>query len=858
MTVKENKKITSLNLPDRIIFGVIILDVLAAVIFGLILTAFLNIKIKNDTDKYIQDTGRISSGIIRHYTEDKNSSLDFIMQTPELKSFISELKNVSTKDEAGNMESYGRIQETLNRTAMNDGDIVSAWIASDINSVIVGSGGNFIGSGEKDLKDEAWYRSFIAGNNQSGSFYNTAPVGSIFGSTEEAASIITAVYENENLIGYCGIEIKTDGIKRILESYGYDDDCYVTLISEPGTVVYAPVWIPEYIEKQQSVLSLIITAGNYSDGADRFIDYNGEETHFYVDNSSINGWTVLVLFDEFPDGAALKSFGIRLYIILLCLLALSCLTVINYIKRETRYLPEINNALKIISSGKHTNSIEIKRNNSMYEYAAMLSRLSCIIKDKNEQIEKSRYTDAVTGLPNRIKLYEYLDDIISVSDETGIRFALMFVDIDNFKWLNETLGHNFGDCVLLEFGAIMSDCIKNDGKVFRFGGDEYIIITEFGDDYSRVEELISKLKAAFDKPIKVLNDSIYIKFSVGVSLFPDDDTKADLLLRNADIALHRSKENGKNRVSFYTNTSKKYFLSKAAISQKLTNALKNNELYLNYQPIISTTTYDIYGFEALLRWDSPEFGFVSPTEFIEVAEETGHIVQIGTWIFESACRFLKELCDNYRDDIIMSVNVSPVQLKRPDYIDHIRRVIDITQVKPENIQIEITENLFIDFIDSDSDTIDQINKMGISLALDDFGTGYSSLNYLKNFPIKCLKIDKSFVDEINRNKRDYALTDSIIDLVHNLGIKTIAEGIETVGQFNFLTRMRCDYIQGFLMSKPLDEAAALDFVKKYDALHKPDEQKLMDNEKLLEVEKGRLKLNADYDGGEAPLGSIIL
>ncbi len=206
----------------------------------------------------------------------------------------------------------------------------------------------------------------------------------------------------------------------------------------------------------------------------------------------------------------------------------------------------------------------------------------------------------------------------------------------------------------------------------------------------------------------------------------------------------------------------------------------------------------------------------------------------------------------------MSVNVSPVQLKRPDYIDHIRRVIDITQVKPENIQIEITENLFIDFIDSDSDTIDQINKMGISLALDDFGTGYSSLNYLKNFPIKCLKIDKSFVDEINQNKRDYALTDSIIDLVHNLGIKTIAEGIETVGQFNFLTRMHCDYIQGFLMSKPLNEAAALEFVKKYDALHKPDEQKLMDNEKLLEVEKGRLKLNSDNDGGEAPPGSIIL
>ncbi len=188
----------------------------------------------------------------------------------------------------------------------------------------------------------------------------------------------------------------------------------------------------------------------------------------------------------------------------------------------------------------------------------------------------------------------------------------------------------------------------------------------------------------------------------------------------------------------------------------------------------------------------------------------------------------------------MSINVSPIQLRRDNYLEHVKRVIDITQVNPKNIQLEITESTLIDFTDSKSSVIGEINDLGIALALDDFGTGYSSLNYLKNFPIKCLKIDKSFIDEINNNKRDYAITDSIIDLVHNLGIHTVAEGIETVGQYNFLADMKCDYIQGFLMSKPLDEAAAIEFVERYDALHKPDKRMLEENEKKLAHEREEL------------------
>ena len=440
----------------------------------------------------------------------------------------------------------------------------------------------------------------------------------------------------------------------------------------------------------------------------------------------------------------------------------------------------------------------------------------------------------------------------------------MFVDIDNFKWLNETLGHNFGDAVLCSFADIMKEQLPSELSIFRFSGDEFIILKEFDTDYSEVNAIIEKLHNCFNKPLEILNDKIYIKFSIGISIYPNDDLTPDLLLRDAEMALHRAKENGKDRVAFYTNASRKNsLLSKAAIARSLNEALEKGELSLHYQPIISADTCDIHGFEVLLRWISPEFGVVSPTEFINVAEESGAIVQIGTWIFESACRTLTKINETLNPNVIMSINVSPVQLRRDDYIDHVKRVIEITHVDPKNIQLEITESTLIDFTDSKSSVINEINELGIALALDDFGTGYSSLNYLKNFPIKCLKIDKSFIDEINNNQRDYAITDSIIDLVHNLGIKTVAEGIETVGQYKFLAKMKCDYIQGFLMSKPLEEADAIEFVEKYDALHKPDQHKLEENERqLADEKKRRLKEKEETSqssgDGESPTEDFII
>ena len=467
------------------------------------------------------------------------------------------------------------------------------------------------------------------------------------------------------------------------------------------------------------------------------------------------------------------------------------------------------------------------------EAARSVDDMAQSLQYKNAIIDDYVNLDTLTGLKNRVKMYEAIDDLIVSRDYSQPQFALAFIDIDNFRWINETLGHKYGDEVLKVFAQRLKSVYS---RIYRFSSDMFVALIEIKDDSSIVDRLSQEMSAQLVKPVEVYTSKLYVKCSEGVAIYPDDAQTPDALLRNADIALSRAKERGKNRLSYYSTALRKMVINKAAIAQNLTKALEKGEFYLNYQPIISTADNSIHGFEVLLRWESEELGYVPPSHFVQIAEETGDIVNIGAWIFETGCRFLKRV-NEYNKDIIMSINVSPIQMRKHDYMEHVRRVLDITKVNTANVQVEITESSLIDFMERGDNVIKEINSLGIALALDDFGTGYSSLNYLKNFPIKCLKVDKSFVDEIDRRGKDYAITGSIVDMVHGLGIKTVAEGVETIAQYNSIVNMKCDYIQGFLMSKPMDEEAALEFVKMYDIMHKPDREQLEKTEKTLAEER---------------------
>lgn len=824
----------------------VILVTLMLVCFGAISYMFARINTENDSNVAMTNASTVISGLVKDFMDPKISA---VMNTGEqecVKKLINSGGSDVSEKEMQSNPFYGDTQNLLNKICSDDKDVVSAWLAVEGSGALIGNGGRYIDPEVFALKDRYWYKKLSLSDIEETGVVCTSAAPSVFSSDDTVITVISTVSYDGGIIGYVGAEIKTESMNKLLSGYTLNSGCYPIVTCNFGTYIYTPStesFRSKFNVNQAPLSNILVQSAYYGDGIDSFSMGLNRTIYFSVNNTDIPGWSIIVLFDLNELNGGIYKFCYQTVIILICLNVLMLIVMRNIFKSRLSLLTDIGGELDKLKDGGCASELDVAaaEDSELKEIALSVNAVAASMKEKDEKLRLYSENDILTGLPNRSTLYKNIDALMEERENGNAdrRFALMFVDIDNFKWLNENLGHNFGDEVLRTFAEMLSVTMSKYGSVYRFSGDEFIILVEFGSDYNIIHEVIGALQSAFDKPIKVMMDSIYIRFSVGVSIYPDDDEKADMLLRDADLALHRSKDNGKDRISFYSNAAKRHSFSKAAIAQRISNALRDNEMYLNYQPIICADSCDIHGFEVLLRWNSSEYGNIPPAEFISVAEETGAIVQIGTWIFESACRFLKELCDNYRSDIIMSINVSPIQLRRADYLEHVKRVIEITQVNPANIQIEITESTLIDFIDTDNSIMKEINDMGISIALDDFGTGYSSLNYLKNFPIKCLKIDKSFVDEINNNKRDYAITDSIIDLVHNLGIKTVAEGIETVGQYNFLKEMKCDYIQGFLMSKPLNEEDALEFVEMYDAMHKPDGDVLAEHEKQLASERAK-------------------
>lgn len=841
--MSEPKKRHLKSVQHNIMYTVIIAMIALLLAFSVIVFLLARVRTENSSLSTMTNSAAVVSGIVKDYMSPKIETVKNAANDKLVADFLG--GKAESEQDIKNIAEYNDINSMLSGMSLSNSDVVSSWIIFESDRILVSDNGTFINSDALSLNEIYWYNDIML-RGLSEFTYCTSVSESLIYPDRSVISVISPVYASENIIGFVGMEIEKTGIEKILEQYTFNSSCYPIITCNYGSIVYSPRssdFTGRYDIKSAPLLNILVQSSSLNNGIDNYANGINSKTFFNVDKSVVPNWDMIIIFDKAAIDGEVYNICFWAVIVLVCLLVLVVIWVRNKVKNEVSVLTKIKESVDNIASDNFKYVIDTSAvpDNNMITTAEKLNKISTTLAAKNEIILQYSLNDTLTGIPNRNTLYYHLESIISrnKSSETisDGRFAVMFVDLDNFKWLNENLGHNFGDAVLCTFATMLSTSLSKIGRVFRFSGDEFIVIVEFGDNYQKIYKAIETMQSVFSKQIKVMSDNIYIKFSVGVSIYPDDDDTADMLLRDADMALHKAKDSGKDRVSFYTNAAKRQNFSKAAISQQISEAIKNGELYLNYQPIISSDTCDIHGFEVLVRWDSPIFGHIPPQEFINVAEETGDIVQIGMWIFENACRFLKNLCENYRDDIIMSINVSPIQLKRADFLDSIKHVIEITQLDTKNIQIEITESTLIDFIDNDNSVIEEMNKMGISLALDDFGTGYSSLNYLKNFPIKCLKIDKSFVDEINNNERDQAITDSIIDLVHNLGIKTVAEGIETVGQYNFLKDMKCDYIQGFLMSKPLNEEDALEFVERYDDLHKPDKNIMEEHEKQLAVER---------------------
>ena len=415
----------------------------------------------------------------------------------------------------------------------------------------------------------------------------------------------------------------------------------------------------------------------------------------------------------------------------------------------------------------------------------------------NEQLRSALYMDKLTSLPNRLNFNKEFTNLSNECEKNGSRFALILFDLDNLNFINNARGHIEGDNTLVKSARIFRSFMKNQIQAFRFGDDEFAILA---NNLSNADSAITIADAVEESFI-----GAEIGISGGIAVFPDDSSSSDDLLNFADLALRNAKSQGKRRALRFTAEMQKAVLRKINYSSKMPVAFERMEFQLFFQPQFDIATNKLRGFEALLRWNESTLGRISPEDFIPIAEENGFITTLGTWVLDTAFKFQKKWQENFGYKGIMSVNISPIQLRENNFIDTLLDITKKHDVKPETIELEITESVFINEIEKTAEKLRAIKEMGFGISLDDFGTGYSSLRYLQTLPFTALKIDKSFIQSITEDDNFSAeITNAIISMVTKMGLDTIAEGVEKVDQLKILRTLNCKNAQGFLNGKPMD------------------------------------------------------
>jgi diguanylate cyclase (GGDEF)-like protein len=432
------------------------------------------------------------------------------------------------------------------------------------------------------------------------------------------------------------------------------------------------------------------------------------------------------------------------------------------------------------------------------------------LSEANMELEHLAYHDQITGVRNRASLIKRVDELVSSND--SMKIAILIADIDNFKYINDTMGHSFGDQVLIKVSSRLEGLVGVGSTVYRLDGDGFVIALEGYEEASLVERLADRVLQGFKTPLDVNGSKLFITISIGISMYPENGDSLDELLKNADIALNKAKETGKDRIVFYDRTMNEAVSERVNIEKHLRAALFNNEFELFYQPQWDIAQNRVSGLEALIRWKNPELGHVSPLKFINVAEDTHMIIPIGDWVLKSACMYLKGLHRQGHDKLSVSVNISMVQLLQDDFVNKVTEILDYAGLNPEYLELEITESVLMESCDALEGKLKLLKDKGIKIALDDFGKGYSSLNYLKQLPISTLKIDKSFIDTIESDSKHKSLTNLIVKLGRTMGLSVVAEGVETKEQLDYLIKHKCDKVQGYLFSKPMPEGKVIEAI----------------------------------------------
>ena len=525
---------------------------------------------------------------------------------------------------------------------------------------------------------------------------------------------------------------------------------------------------------------------------------------------TVPGAPPAVLLLQYPMRLALRPYRpLEIAIAVIGVLGLALVVMATWRMARSITLPIslLDAAADKLADGQLA-SVPVNSQDELGRLASTFNRMASDIVDREQRITHLAFNDLLTGLPNRANFTQHLEHQLRMVERRGGHVALLCMDLDNFKAINDTLGHPTGDELLRRIALRLGEEL-GDAFVARLGGDEFVLVKPFDGEAGTIDELARRALAAVEVPIQINEHALDGKASIGIAIAPADGTNNNSLLRSAELALYKAKEAGRGTYRFFEEPMNAIAQSRRAIEVDLRHALGKGELELHYQPLFHLAADRIGGFEALLRWNHPIRGAISPTEFIPIAEETGLIVQIGTWVMQEACRQAAQWPEHVR----VAVNVSSIQFQRPGLSHVVLQALQNSGLQPERLEIEITESIFLERSDSTLQLLHTLRGLGVRVALDDFGTGYSSLSYLQSFPFDKIKIDRSFVVALQTRPGAAAIVKAIIDLADALGMETTAEGVEEPGQLATLQKQGATSIQGFLFSRPLPAPEATRLLK---------------------------------------------
>ena len=446
--------------------------------------------------------------------------------------------------------------------------------------------------------------------------------------------------------------------------------------------------------------------------------------------------------------------------------------------------------------------------------------LQDITHRKQDELYYLAHYDQLTKIPNRMLFNDRLTQACREASRKGTLVGLLFIDVDRFKQINDSMGHRFGDLLLVALAAHLQSCARDCDTVGRLGGDEFAILMDTPQDADSINLLSKRVVDSMREPFQLLGKELYVTVSVGTSIFPSDDTEIEGLFVKADTAMYEAKTKGRNGFQEYIPGLSIYSADRMSLESDLRAALRDNEFVLHYQPQICLTTDQVVGVEALIRWRHPKHGLLSPLHFIPTAEENGLIVEIGRWVLREACRQCRQWIDAHHAALRIAVNISALEFRQADFVEQVQTILNETGIAPSHIELELTESIMMHNVGAVLAILNELKRMGIFLAIDDFGTGFSSLNYLRRFPIDRLKIDQSFVQGIDHTPANESIVRAITSLAHNLSMEVVAEGAESVAELAILKACQCNEAQGYWFAKPMPADDVMPWIAAWKAREK--------------------------------------